>query len=145
MLTHHEIAMLRKVSKKFNIICSTLLNKGFRSTKLYHTSLLRLTWKQNRFTKSEPLVYHKLVRHHDILKTIEAQFTILDEAFLKYINYGLCCFVPGRIIDQILSVLRVIQAERKSTHYKCRCECSRAYKTLQKIHQHFIKSDRALQ
>ena len=133
MLTHHEVAMIRTVNKRFNTICISLLNKGFRSAKLYHTSLRRIIWEQNRFAKPEPLVHHKLVRDLDILRTIGTQIAILDETFLDYINNNLCCSVPGRIVDQILSMLRAIQAKRKSNHYKCKCECSRAYKTLQKF------------
>ena len=133
--------MIRTVNKRFNTICISLLNKGFRSAKLYQQGLHRIIWEQNRFARPVPnLVHHKLVRDLDILRTIGTQIAILDETFLDYINSNLCCFVPGKIIDQILSMLRTIQAERKSNHYKCKFECSRTYKTVQKFTNTSLKA-----
>jgi F-box protein 28 len=42
--------------------------------------------------------------------------------FMKYVDLDLCCFIPGKVIDEIFTVLRTIQAERNPP---------RAYEVLQ--------------
>ena len=81
MLDYHEVATFRRINRRFNNIGTSILNKGYKSTKLQHAKLYEavkteLTWKQNKFTKSEPLMYHVLIRHYDVLTTIERHLTI---------------------------------------------------------------------
>lgn len=33
--------------------------------------------------------------------------------YTKYIDLGLCCFIPGKIIDEVLNVLTVVQTSNK--------------------------------
>ena len=51
---------------------------------------------------------HKLSRHCDILTAIETRISLLSMTFLKYVDVNLCCFIPGKVIDEIFSVLRTI-------------------------------------
>ena len=44
--------------------------------------------------------------------------------FLKYVDLSLCCFIPGKVIDEIFSVLRTIQADENPP---------RAYEILQEL------------
>ena len=44
--------------------------------------------------------------------------------FMKYVDLDLCCFIPGKVIDEIFTVLRTIQAERNPP---------RAYEVLQVV------------
>ena len=134
-LEYHEVATFRRINKRFNNIGSSILNKGYKSTKLQHAKLYKavkteLTQKQN--TKSEPLMYHVLIRHYDVLTTIERHLTILDKTFLRYISLNLCCFIPGRVIDGMLSIFQTIQEDRKFKREGSKCECSNAFKELHK-------------
>ena len=53
---------------------------------------------------------HKLSRHCDILTAIETRISLLSMTFLKYVDLNLCCFIPGKVIDEIITVLRAIKA-----------------------------------
>jgi len=65
---------------------------------------------------------HPLARHCDILTAIETRISLLGMTFVKYVELELCCFIPGKVIDEIFNVLRTIQAERNPP---------RAYEVLQ--------------
>ena len=65
---------------------------------------------------------HPLARHCDILTAIETRISLLGMTFMKYVDLDLCCFIPGKVIDEIFTVLRSIQAERNPP---------RAYEVLQ--------------
>ena len=43
MLSYHEISLLRRVNKRFDSTCKTLLNKGFRSAERYHAKCLKVS------------------------------------------------------------------------------------------------------
>ena len=44
--------------------------------------------------------------------------------FIKYVDLDLCCFIPGKVIDEIFSVLRTIQSDENPP---------RAYEILQEL------------
>ena len=58
MLNYHEVAMFRRINRKFNNVRTNLLNKGYKSAKLHHT-----------------------IKHQDVLTTIDRRLTKLDETF----------------------------------------------------------------
>ena len=33
--------------------------------------------------------------------------------FMKYVEMNLCCFIPGKVIDEIFRVLRVIKQDQQ--------------------------------
>ena len=53
----------------------------------------------------------KLYRHCHILTVINAHILRLSRTFIKYVDLDLCCFIPGKVIDEIFSVLRTIQSD----------------------------------
>ena len=67
---------------------------------------------------------HKLSRHCDILTAIETRISLLSMTFLKYVDLNLCCFIPGKVIDEIISVLRTIKQDENPP---------RAYEILQEL------------
>ena len=119
-ILYHGVAIFRRINRKFNNICTNLLNKGYKSAKL-HT-----------------------IRHQDVLTTIERRLSILDETFLRYISLNLCCFIPGKVIDSMLSIFQTIQKERKSKRNNSESECLNAYKALQKYVDISSKAIKAL-
>ena len=41
-------------------------------------------------------------------------FSLLNMTYGKYIDQNLCCFIPGRVLDEALSVLRVVDSSLKT-------------------------------
>jgi len=106
-LPYDEIARLRRVNKRFNTICKSLLNKGFRAVERYHSKCLKDVKSKLPRRESERRS-HPLSRHCDILTAIETRISLLGMTFMKYVDLDLCCFIPGKVIDEIFMVLRVI-------------------------------------
>ena len=52
---------------------------------------------------------HPLGRHSDNLTAIETRVSLLNMTFMKYVDSSLCCFFPGKVIDEIYTVLRKIK------------------------------------
>jgi len=106
-LSFHEIAIFRRVSRKFNNTCSRLLNQGFRAAEKFHAKCLKDVKAKLPRRESERRT-HKLSKHNDILTAIETRISLLSMTFLKFVDHNICCFIPGKVIDEIFSVLRII-------------------------------------
>lgn len=52
---------------------------------------------------------HPLSKHSDILTCIETRISMLSMTYTKYMDLDLCCFIPGRVIDEVLNILRVVE------------------------------------
>ncbi|XP_053649894.1 uncharacterized protein pall isoform X2 [Cherax quadricarinatus] len=55
---------------------------------------------------------HTLFRHCDILTAIETRLSLLNMTFIKYVDCHMCCFIPGKVIDEIYRVLRFVQSNK---------------------------------
>ena len=53
---------------------------------------------------------HPLARHVDILSAIETRLSLLSMTYSKYIDLGLCCFIPGKVMLQISTCCYLICA-----------------------------------
>lgn len=51
---------------------------------------------------------HPSVISFDVLRSIDTRFSVLTMTYTKYINIGVCCFIPGKVIDEVLDVLGTI-------------------------------------
>ncbi|XP_041985867.1 F-box only protein 28 isoform X2 [Aricia agestis] len=111
-LTYDEIAKNRLVSKSFNEICMTLLNRGFLMIERRHALALKSVKAQLPRRESERR-YHPLARHCDILTSIETRISMLNMTYSKFIDNGLCCFIPGRVIDEIRRVLHIVESSKQ--------------------------------
>lgn len=56
---------------------------------------------------------HPLSKHVDILTCIETRISMLSMTYSKYIELKLCCFIPGKVIDEVLRVLYVLEGTNK--------------------------------
>lgn len=110
-LTYEELAHLRIVCRRFNQINQMLLNKGFRQVERYQARCLREVKSQLPRRESERR-NHPLFRHCDILTAIETRLSLLNMTFIKYVDSQMCCFIPGKVIDEIYRVLRFIQSNK---------------------------------
>ncbi|KAG0710575.1 F-box only protein 28 [Chionoecetes opilio] len=104
----------RKVCRRFNNVNQMLLNKGFRQLEKYQTKCLREVKSQLPRRESERR-NHPLFRHCDILTAIETRVSLLNMTFMKYVDSNMCCFIPGKVIDEIYRVLRFIQCHKTRT------------------------------
>ncbi|XP_066592217.1 F-box only protein 28 [Prorops nasuta] len=107
-LTYDEISKYRIVCKQFDRICKKLLNRGFNLMEKYHAQCLHAVKSQLPRRESERRS-HPLARHCDILTAIETRISMLSMTFIKYVDLNLCCFIPGKVIDEIFRVLRLIR------------------------------------
>ncbi|XP_070157632.1 F-box only protein 28 isoform X2 [Polyergus mexicanus] len=107
-LSYDEIAKYRIVCRQFNRICKKLLNRGFNLMEKYHAQCLRAVKSKLPRRESERRS-HPLARHCDILTAIETRISMLSMTFIKYVDLNVCCFIPGKVIDEIFRVLRLIR------------------------------------
>lgn len=56
---------------------------------------------------------HYLARHADILQCIDTRISMLTMTYNKYIEAKLCCFIPGKVIDEVMSLLQLVGNPKK--------------------------------
>ncbi|CAB1450246.1 unnamed protein product [Pleuronectes platessa] len=110
-LSYDEISLLRSVCKRKDIICQRVLNQGFLKVERYHSLCQRQVKAQLPRRESERR-NHSLARHADILAAVETRLSLLNMTFMKYVDSNLCCFIPGKVIDEIYRVLRYVNSTR---------------------------------
>lgn len=52
--------------------------------------------------------YHHLAKHADILTCIETRISMLSMTYSKYIDLDLCCFIPGKVIDEVNNIMKLL-------------------------------------
>ena len=100
--------------------CRTSFSGLFSDCKLttyFLTSLDRLPRRESERRN------HPLIRHCDVLTAIETRISLLQMTFMKYVDAEACCFIPGKVIDELFEVLRKISATD--------AEIPRSYEVLQ--------------
>ncbi|XP_034040317.1 F-box only protein 28-like [Thalassophryne amazonica] len=110
-LSYDEISVLRSVCKRMDMICQRVLNQGFLKVERYHSLCQRQVKAQLPRRESERR-NHSLARHADILAAVETRLSLLNMTFMKYVDSNLCCFIPGKVIDEIYRVLRYVNSTR---------------------------------
>ncbi|XP_075556036.1 F-box protein pallbearer isoform X2 [Dermacentor variabilis] len=127
-LSYDEISVYRRVSRHFNACCQRLLNQGFFRAERFHAQCLKAVKKQLPRRESERRT-HPLARHCEILTSIETRLSLLSMTFMKYMDMNLCCFIPGKVIDEIFRVLRLVQGAGNG----CTTTPPRAHEILQEL------------
>ncbi|XP_055773586.1 F-box only protein 28-like isoform X2 [Salvelinus fontinalis] len=100
-----------KVCKRMDMINQRMLNQGFLKVERYHSLCQRQVKAQLPRRESERR-NHSLARHADILAAVETRLSLLNMTFMKYVDSSLCCFIPGKVIDEIYRVLRYVNSTR---------------------------------
>lgn len=111
LMAYDEISGLRMVCKRMDAICQRLLNQGFLKVERYH-SLCQKQVKAQLPRRESERRNHSLARHADILAAVETRLSLLNMTFMKYVDTNLCCFIPGKVIDEIYRVLRYVNSTR---------------------------------
>lgn len=104
-MSYDDIARQRVVCRKFDQVCKTQLNKGFLAVERYHAVCLKNVKAQLPRRESERRM-HPMFRHCEILTAVETRLSMLSMTFMRYVDIKLCCFIPGKVIDEIFRVLR---------------------------------------
>ena len=108
-LSYDQVARMRAVCKSMDAKCGSHLNRGFLNAEKYHTQLTKKIQSRLPRSGSERL-NHPLIRHRVVLLQIGDRIYILQLTFTKYIDAEACCFIPGKVIDELFEVLRKVSA-----------------------------------
>lgn len=73
-----------------------MLNKGFFKVEKFHLQIQKLVKGQLPRRESERR-NHPLAKHINALSAIETRLSLLNMTFVKYMDMGVCCFIPGKV------------------------------------------------
>uniref|UniRef100_A0A2K6TCS4 F-box protein 28 n=1 Tax=Saimiri boliviensis boliviensis TaxID=39432 RepID=A0A2K6TCS4_SAIBB len=110
-MSYDEMSQFRLVCKRMDLVCQRMLNQGFLKVERYHNLCQKQVKAQLPGRESERR-NHSLARHADILAAVETRLSLLNTTFMKYVDSNLCCFIPGKVIDEIYRVLRYVNSTR---------------------------------
>ncbi|XP_017040372.1 F-box only protein 28 [Drosophila ficusphila] len=111
-LPYDEVAKKREVCTLFNYLGQQVLNKGFNKIIMAHAKNFKRIKSMLPRRESERR-NHILSRHSDILTSIETRISMLTMTYSKFIDLNICCFIPGRVLDEINSILRILSTSTK--------------------------------
>ena len=113
-LSYDSVAEIRIVNSFFNRTCKLHLNRGFNKVQKMQSDLLRkLESKLPR--RQSARENHPYFRHRYILKCIgnsngcAGLLSQMSKKFDKYIDANLCCFIPGKIIDEVYNIFNILR------------------------------------
>ncbi|KAL3872768.1 hypothetical protein ACJMK2_035969 [Sinanodonta woodiana] len=107
-LSYHEICEIRRVCRTFDKICKRCLCMGFSKVDKFHAQIQKHVKSQLPRRESERR-NHSLARHVDILSAIETRLSLLSMTYMRYIDMDLCCFIPGKVLDELFSILGALK------------------------------------
>lgn len=108
----HPFSDVCQVSVRINKMCQGMLNIGFNKMIRRHGQNLKRIKALLPRRESERRS-HPLAKHSDILTCIETRISMLSMTYNKYIDVNLCCFIPGKIIDEVLQILVLINTSSR--------------------------------
>jgi len=88
-LNYKEIAILRGVNNRLNVICQKLLNQGFE----------RLVDKYG----------YEEVYKDSAKRDLAYEVYKIDIGFANMIDLGLCCFFPGKLLDSFFAAVDMVE------------------------------------
>ncbi|XP_037933846.1 F-box only protein 28 isoform X1 [Teleopsis dalmanni] len=111
-LCYEEVSKKRLVCRRIDQICQRVLTAGFNRVVRQH-SISSKRIKSLLPRRESERRNHCLARHADILTSIETRISMLSMTYGKYMDLSLCCFIPGRVLDEIFRILRLISKTAK--------------------------------
>ncbi|EGV99937.1 F-box only protein 28-like [Cricetulus griseus] len=112
-MSYDEISQLRLVCKRMDLVCQRMLNRGFLKVERY-CNLCQKQIKAQLPRRESERRKHSLAGHAYILAVVEMRLSLLNMTFMKYVDSNLCCFIPGKVIDEIYHVIRYVNSTRDS-------------------------------
>ncbi|KAL5008154.1 hypothetical protein ScPMuIL_013735 [Solemya velum] len=111
-LTYHELSETRLVCQAFDKLSQSLLNQGFTRVDKFHAQIQKQVKSRLPRRESERR-NHPLARHVDILSAIETRLSLLSMTYMRYIDTGLCCFIPGKVLDELYRLLQMLRSSNQ--------------------------------
>ncbi|XP_055376818.1 F-box only protein 28 [Condylostylus longicornis] len=111
-LSYDDIARNRLICKTFDRVGKIVLNRGFsKMVRRHSVSLKRIKSLLPR--RESERRNHPMARHADILTCIETRISMLSMTYTKYMELNLCCFIPGKVIDEVNRILKLIETTNR--------------------------------
>ncbi|XP_013416068.1 F-box only protein 28 [Lingula anatina] len=107
-LSYEQLSTSRLVCRTFDQRCQQLLNQGFTKVDKFHAQCQKELKVQLPRRESERR-NHPLARHIDILAAIETRLSLLGMTYMKYVDLGLACFIPGKVLDELFRILHYVK------------------------------------
>ena len=101
---YDTISRLREVCKVFDVVAGSCLTEGFKKVQIEHAKCLKKVKDVIPRRESERRK-HKLYSKHDALQGLDTRLSLLKMTYNKYIASGQCCFIPGKVLDEMFLVL----------------------------------------
>lgn len=108
LLSFDQVSHMRIVCRGFDMICKRQLNRGFRCAERAQAKYLQEIKAMLPRRESVRKAHH-FARHCEIVTGMETRINLLRMTFAKYIDADLCCFIPGKVIDEVYRVLRWVK------------------------------------
>jgi len=109
--SYAEMSRLRSVSKRFHILCAEQLNRGYYQLEtIVHDLQKQIKSKLPR--RESERHKHPLSTKFDIISSLDSRIQWLKLTFTSSIQNSFCCFYPGRLLDEIYSVLRHLKTQQ---------------------------------
>lgn len=108
--SHAELSRLRSVNKHFHRLCSQELNRNYFQLEILIHELQKQIKIQLPRRESERHK-HPLSTKYDIISSLDSRIQWLKLTFGSSIQNSLCCFYPGRLLDEIYSVIRHLKTQ----------------------------------
>ena len=109
-VTYDDLAKSRSVCRLFDKLARHMLNDGFRKLERYHSHCTSIIKSQMPRRASERR-NHPLSRRLNLLELISYQLSPLSGKYMGAVERKLCCFIPGKVIDEIRRLLHIIISE----------------------------------
>ncbi|CAF0864255.1 unnamed protein product [Didymodactylos carnosus] len=107
-MTYSELSRIRIVSKRMHHLCSEILNRSYCLLEpLIHE--LQRTIKSKLPRRESERHKHPLSCKFDTISSLDSRIQWLKLTFNSSIGNGLCCFYPGKLLDEIYIVINHLQ------------------------------------
>ena len=107
-LSYENVAQIRIVNSFFNQLCKQHLNQGFYKVKKVLINFFN-NLRSNLPRRHSARQNHPYAKHCLALNCQVKNICKLSATFGKYMEASLCCFIPGKIIDEVYKVLKIVR------------------------------------
>nr|CDS34119.1 f box only protein 28 [Hymenolepis microstoma] len=108
-LSFHEVAQIRPVCRKFNVVAADLLKCEFcrleQLVRDYRRELKLLLPRRESERRR-----HNMAGHADVLSAVETRISLLGMTIMRYVDEGYCSFFPGKVLDELRRVYVAIKS-----------------------------------
>ena len=112
-LSYDNVAQIRIVNCFFNDICKQHLNRGFKKVEKVIDNF-RKDIKSKLPRRESERNTHPYIKHSRTLCWVNAKVSELSCAFRQYNDDNLWCFIPGKIIDEVYSILNILRINQET-------------------------------